>query len=151
MFTNLLTVDEPQKKCLTRTMGDWAGEDLRELIIIRSGGICECCGNTRYESLHHRTPRGMGGSTNHELNTPANIVAVCGHGTAGCHGRIEISRTIATRYGWLVPRGQDPEETPIIYRGTWAGLTTTGTVHYIPSLQSMLLPNPKSWKKVIGK
>jgi len=123
---------------------DWAGEELREHILMRSGGVCECCGQQRYESLHHRTPRGMGGSIDPALNSPANITGVCGHGTAKCHGRIEVSRIIAMNYGWLVPRGQDSAETPILYRGTWALITKIG-VEYLPSMECWKLPDPRSW------
>ena len=126
---------------------DWAGEDLREAILWRSGGVCECCGQTRYESLHHRTPRGMGGSTDPALNSSANIVAVCGHGTAGCHGRVEVGRAIATRYGWLVPHGSNPETTPILYRGLWAYLTAENGVDYLQMQERSGLPDSRAWRE----
>lgn len=129
----------------TRTL-DWAGEELRETILVRSGGVCECCGNTRYESLHHRTPRGMGGSHDEALNSPANITGVCGSGTTGCHGRIEISRIIATTYGWLVRHGMDPEITPIAYRGRWALLGDDGFVDYVPPAETLRLPDIRQWR-----
>ena len=128
-------------------MTDWAGEDLRELILVRSGGVCECCGGRRYESLHHRTPRGMGGSKDAALNSPANIGAVCGNGTTGCHGSIEVSRTIAQNYGWLVPRGHDASIIPILYRGIWSIISHEGFVEHIPPMESMRFPNPKDWLK----
>ena len=87
----------------------------------------------------------MGGSHDPTLNSPANIVAVCGHGTAGCHGRVETSRTIATHYGWLIARGQDQETTPILYRGIWSHITSVGTVEHLPSLEQMRLPDPRPW------
>jgi hypothetical protein len=126
-------------------VGDWAGEELRENVLARSGGVCECCGLERYESLHHRTPRGMGGSTDPALNSPANIVAVCGHGTAGCHGKIEVSRAVATEYGWLVPRGQDPGTAPILYRGVWCVLAPGGWVETVAPRESFRLPDPRTW------
>lgn len=87
----------------------------------------------------------MGGSIDPALNSPANIVSVCGHGTAKCHGQIEVSRMIATTYGWLVPRGQPSDEVPILYRGLWAFLTADGFVEYVPSMESFSLPNARDW------
>ena len=40
-------------------------------------------------SLQHRLARGNGGTRNPRTNLPSNLLVVCGHGTAGCHGLIE--------------------------------------------------------------
>lgn len=43
---------------------------------------CELCGSTGRLSLHHvlKHPRD---------DVAGNLVMLCGHGTAGCHGRVE--------------------------------------------------------------
>lgn len=49
----------------------------------RLGLRCAVCGDPS-ESYHHIVRRSQGGD-----DTPANLLAVCGHGTRGCHSLIE--------------------------------------------------------------
>ena len=90
--------------------------DTRALVTARAGGICEVCGEkpTRDYSIHHRRPRGMGGTRSPAVNSPANLMYVCGSGTTGCHGLIESDRKWAASLGYLVRSGQDPVEEPIV-------------------------------------
>lgn len=81
----------------------------RQLVIERDHGRCLRCGGPM-ESIHHRKPRGMGGTRDASINSPVNLVSLCGHGTAGCHGWIESHRDAAYRDGWLVRRNEDPAE-----------------------------------------
>lgn len=46
---------------------------------------CVLCGSVDF-SIHHVLKRSQGGDDVRE-----NLVALCGHGTAGCHGRIEAA------------------------------------------------------------
>lgn len=47
--------------------------------------FCALCGRgASQRSLHHIYPKGQGGD-----DVEACLVMFCGHGTAGCHGRIE--------------------------------------------------------------
>ena len=48
----------------------------------RSCALCGQGGGRR--SLHHIYPKGQGGD-----DLVGNLVMLCGHGTAGCHGRVE--------------------------------------------------------------
>lgn len=89
----------------------------REIIIWRSDGVCEICAHARATNMHHRRPRGMGGTTRN-IHTPAWILHVCGSGTTGCHGYIEGNRTLAYRNGWLLRANQIPATTPAWIRGT---------------------------------
>ena len=88
-------------------------------VLERAGYRCEACGKLLGEtrgvdySIHHRRPRGMGGTHWHGANLAPNLLAVCGSGTTGCHGWIETHRTEALAAGWLVSRYQDPSETPV--------------------------------------
>jgi hypothetical protein len=56
-------------------------------------------------SIHHRRPRGMGGSREPWVNLPANLLTICGDATSplGCHSWIESHRVFARASGWLVP------------------------------------------------
>lgn len=111
----------------------------RLLVLGRAGYVCEVCEGTlegvHGHSLHHRRPRGMGGSKDPATHTAANFLAVCGSGTTGCHGWIEQHRALAYASGLLVRRGHDPAATPVVgYRGdsspVW--LCDEGHVHDTP-------------------
>lgn len=92
--------------------------------------MCERCGKRLSEgehvSVHHRTPRGMGGSHDESLNRPSNLLALCGSGTTGCHGWIEHNREEARENGWLVPRGLSPIDVPVKVIGKWIYLNDEG-------------------------
>lgn len=77
--------------------------------------------------MHHRKKRSQGG-----LWTPVNIVAVCGHGTAGCHGWIEHNPNAAAEEGFHVRPWQIPEDTPIYqgFLGRWIRLTVDPINYY---------------------
>jgi hypothetical protein len=89
-----------------------ASDQVRQMVFMRAGYRCERCGKrlseNGYVSVHHRKPRGMGGSKGVELNLPSNLMLLCGSGTTGCHGYIESNRSEAYEQGWLVYRNADP-------------------------------------------
>ena len=88
----------------------------RSLVLDRAQGGCELCGAQlhdgitwlRSHSIHHRRPRGAGGSSLASTNSPANLLLLCGDGVSGCHGRVESNRTRALEAGWLVHSAADP-------------------------------------------
>jgi 5-methylcytosine-specific restriction protein A len=81
-----------------------------EFIIDRARGRCERCRAKRGQEIHHRQPRGMGGTRDPKLNMPENLVFLCGD----CHRWCESHRNEARDTGWLVPRPTDPATvTPI--------------------------------------
>jgi len=109
---------------------DW--EMVLHLLVVRSGQRCEartpaCLGSTAGKSspggylheltrqrvnIHHRRPRGMGGTNRPDTNTLANLLLVCGAGNVmGCHGYLEKARTIALARGYLLPK-EGPESVP---------------------------------------
>jgi hypothetical protein len=98
---------------------------LRAAVLRRDDHSCQRCGRSlhgvRY-GLQHRRPRQMGGSR--RLHTMANLVALCGWSVDGgtCTAWVEVEdRPAATREGWLVPLGVDPEEWPVLRFGSsWA-------------------------------
>lgn len=102
----------------------------RDAVEDRAMGCCEMCGTPlitfshagdrtsyRPHSIHHRQPRGMGGTSRPEINSPANLLLVCGTGTTGCHGWIESNRAEAYTNGLLVGAGADPAEVPLLLEG----------------------------------
>lgn len=90
----------------------------RDVVWARAAGCCELCGGPlsgpQGFSVHHRLPRRMGGSRRPELNTPANLVVLCGSGTTGCHGTIESKREQAYDEGLLLHEGADPASVPVL-------------------------------------
>lgn len=94
--------------------------EVRRAVYARAGGRCEVgatleCRARRGlfdavtgRSLHHRRPRRMGGTRDVNIHDPANLLAVCGDGTRGCHGWIESHRREAYENGWLLNSGADP-------------------------------------------
>lgn len=99
---------------------------VRDVVLARSGGRCElgatdACRALRRRldsaeggSQHHRLPARMGGSKRTVVHGPANLIQVCGHGTAGCHGWLESHRTAALANGWLLHAGEDPAARPVL-------------------------------------
>jgi hypothetical protein len=90
----------------------------REVVAARAGlgdpsmARCERCGQAPPLTAHHRVKRGQGGEWN-----PSNIVALCGHGTTGCHGWVESHPAAAGAdgEGWALRRSEDPTEVPIFH------------------------------------
>jgi hypothetical protein len=82
----------------------------RSLVSQRSDNICEafvpdvCLGQA--STVHHRRKRSHGG-----LWLPANLLAVCGDGTRGCHGWIESHPKLARAAGlWLFTGDGEPDQ-----------------------------------------
>lgn len=107
-----------------------------DLVWKRDGGRCARCGIglTREDrgytwSLHHRRPRGMGGSRISWVNEAANLLVLCGTGTTGCHGWVEKNRGEARDLGWLVPvnAAYTPHEVAVSYPDGLFWLTDYGT------------------------
>ncbi|MCJ1709279.1 HNH endonuclease [Microbacterium sp. VKM Ac-2923] len=81
------------------------------LILDRDEGRCWWCGiyvlnGTRgFDwSIHHRCPRGMGGTSEPFVGAASNGIVLCGNGTQGCHGEFEDDRDRALDLGILVHR-----------------------------------------------
>ena len=77
----------------------------RVIVAGRSALVCELCGQARAAQVHHRRPRGMGGTSLTAVHTAASLLHLCHR----CHqGRVELHRAEALRMGWLLPPGADP-------------------------------------------
>jgi len=93
----------------------------RHTVVSRAKQRCELCySNLSPMSLHHRRPRGMGGSSVPWIHDPENLLALCGTGTTGCHGLVESYRQRAYDFGWLVRYGMTPHNIPFAdLHGHW--------------------------------
>lgn len=94
--------------------------EARRIVAERCGGRCERCGVPQY-TCHHRRKKSQGGPW-----SPSNLLAVCGHGTAGCHGEIEANPMWAHARGLWLRAGELPEVTPVELFGRWVLLTDDG-------------------------
>jgi 5-methylcytosine-specific restriction protein A len=96
---------------------------VRVLIIERANGVCELCGGAKPGmQVHHRRPRGMGGSRRDDTNTAANGIYCC----ADCHSTIESHRWLAQERGLLLRQHQEPTEVPVQLHGVRWFLTDDG-------------------------
>ncbi|UVK58627.1 HNH endonuclease [Microbacterium phage CrazyRich] len=88
----------------------------RRLVLLRDAGRCVWCGRPWGDllNLHHRLLRSHGTD-----NSPANLIAVCGSGTTGCHGAIHAHPDKARQRGHIVPSWSSPVTVPVL---TWRGL-----------------------------
>ena len=73
----------------------------------------------RSSQIHHRRPRGMGGSKRESTSATANGLVLCGSGTQGCHGWVESNRKVAIEQGFIVPQHRDPSEVPVLIKAQW--------------------------------
>lgn len=102
---------------------------VRQGIKTRAKDACERCCRPIFSwsphEIHHRRPRGMGGSKDPLTNSLANGVLLC----PPCHRFIEAHRDKARSLGWLVRQGQAPTEAPLYYHGSrWVVLTLDGEI-----------------------
>lgn len=89
----------------------------REIIYNRDKMRCFRCGNPAAQ-IHHRRPRGMGGTRRRNTDLPSNGIVLCGvGGTDGCHGWVESNRSDAYTQGYLVRQGEEPATVPVLYWG----------------------------------
>lgn len=96
---------------------------VRQVVIDRSMGRCERCGvgvGVDNSEIHHRLPRGMGGSRDAMLGQPANALRLC----RSCHRYVEGNTEDVYDHGWKVRHGQIPAQVPVLMvtpygRGPW--------------------------------
>lgn len=93
-------------------------------VVVERDGVCLRCRRAEIEQIHHRQPRGLGGTRNPDINSPANLISLC----AECHHYIEINRVKSRLAGWLVSHWDDPKEIPISTPSGLVWLTDDGRV-----------------------
>lgn len=79
------------------------------MIVARDQGECVSCGKHVVHlnrgwawSIHHRRPRGTGGTKLAWVDQAANGIILCGSGTTGCHGWVEKNRRASIDAGFLI-------------------------------------------------
>lgn len=100
-----------------------------EAVIRRSSGLCERCGR-QGEQVHHRRPRGAGGTIDEAINYPSNLTLLC----ASSHAFIEANRDWARREGWLVSRlsVNGPADVPVHrYGSEWVLFLDDGGIEVL--------------------
>jgi hypothetical protein len=102
----------------------------RQLVRERDGERCTMCGRWLFSevrrSIHHRLPKGMGGSA--KLENASNLVQLCGLGNAdGCHGMAHSNPLWARKHGWIVPRSFDPAGVAVDMWDGWHYLSDDGS------------------------
>lgn len=93
---------------------------VRKLVRERAGNACEACAvylGPAGGQLQHRVARGMGGSRNPVLGSPANAVLLCGTPATGCHGRCEVRNTEMHANGFWLWQYESPLVVPIMLHG----------------------------------
>jgi 5-methylcytosine-specific restriction protein A len=90
----------------------------------RDGHCCVLCGATQSLQLHHRRPRGLGGTSDLSANLPANLLLLC----LTHHAEVESHREWALQHGYLVRQGTDPASVPLLYGHDWVRLTDDATI-----------------------
>lgn len=99
-------------------------DGVRDQIRKRANDRCEMCGAiTAYHQVHHRRPRGMGGSKDTASGTAANGLWV----HPSCHAKIESDREKAYEKGYLVYQGHDPAKVPVKIGLHWYLLDEDGS------------------------
>jgi hypothetical protein len=84
-------------------------DETKELVKQRANYGCQRCGLARGQVIHHRDPRGAGGSSRPEVNAASNLVWICHQ----CHERVESKRLEAVGEGFLIPDGLHPSDVPV--------------------------------------
>jgi hypothetical protein len=97
---------------------------VRAIIRQRSDSWCEYCGKQRGTEIHHRRPRGMGGTRRESSNTASNGLLLCGD----CHRWAESDRAEALLYGVLLLQIQNPLKSSVKYRGQYVYLDDRGNL-----------------------
>lgn len=100
--------------------------NVKLLVNDRTQGRCDYCGLTIHTAAqyHHRRPRGLGGTSDPALGSPANCLLL----HPACHERIERNRSDSYDNGWLVRSGMDPAKQPVKLWNGWAWLHGDGTL-----------------------
>lgn len=104
--------------------------ETKTIIEVRSCGRCERCGATldaNGGAVHHRRPRGSGGSMEAALAAASNGLRLCGR----CHDEVERDRSSAYTFGWLVRSRSVPSERPVRLWDGWAYLNDVGGVEWL--------------------
>lgn len=94
----------------------------RKAICERAGDRCEVCRVAAVAQLHHRRPRGAGGTKRASTALASNGLALCGP----CHHWCEMNRTESMKLGYLVSQYWEPSNVAVCLDGRFVFLTDSG-------------------------
>lgn len=72
----------------------------RQTVLARAGWRCERCLSLPIDHVHHRRPKGSGGTSLEWVDAPANLVALCRQ----CHEWAHAHPREARESGWLISK-----------------------------------------------
>lgn len=98
--------------------------ETRDGTYLRDGFRCVICQDSDVLQIHHRRPRGMGGTRRESTNGPAGLILLC----ENCHSWVESHRDLARQRGFLVPQHAEPADVALIWHGQWSWLADDFTV-----------------------
>lgn len=100
-------------------------ESTRQQVEERAKGLCEVCGSpVEVPQIHHRKPRGMGGTKNPASRSAANALYV----HFRCHEWIERNRSEAYGMGYLVHQTEQSSDKPVLLPTGWFLLQDDGSL-----------------------
>ncbi|WP_259641850.1 hypothetical protein [Mycobacterium persicum] len=85
----------------------WTEGKTRVAVHERSNGACELCDERRAQDMHHRRNQSQSGKWH-----PANILHLC----RLCHVKITADPKWAHEFGFTLWHGEEPTQTPVLYR-----------------------------------
>lgn len=109
---------------------------VRLQVLERDGYKCAACGCnviSKPHSVQHRKARGSGGSSDPAINSPSNLILLCGSATTpgSCHLKCEQRDPHMHAAGFWLWSWQDPAAEPVLLHGAGSGmkvwLTPSGT------------------------
>lgn len=101
--------------------------DIKELVASRAGWACEICGKPVINpQIHHRRPRGMGGTRRKDSASPANALFL----DMECHTWVEMNRYTSLTQGFLIRQNENPSGVKFRHHEGWKYITDDGG--YIP-------------------
>jgi hypothetical protein len=105
----------------TRTVDTGPDRNTRQLVMERDDWTCAFCGkpigDSRDYSLQHRKARGSGGTSDPAINSPANLILVCGSATTRCHFFLESRKAEAEKLGFVISKNSriDPADVRVVH------------------------------------
>lgn len=100
--------------------------ETRQACWVRDDGMCVACGIRLdvFSELHHRRPRGAGGTKRPETNLPSNLIWLCRE----CHVWVESHRKEARTFGYLVAQHETPASVAVAHHCWLVFLTDDATL-----------------------
>lgn len=109
-------------------------KNTRALVKERDEWRCAACGDPVKGtpgvdfSIQHRVARGPGGTPDPRINSPINLILLCGSATTLCHGKAESRDPEMHRRGFWLKQSERPQLHPVDHAvHGWVYLLDDGT------------------------